>query len=44
MERERDVKALKELISKVMPRRKLGYMRKKFVITAGGGGCVQGQS
>jgi hypothetical protein len=44
MERERDVKALREFISKVAPFRKLEYTRKKFVITAGGGGCVQGRS
>jgi hypothetical protein len=38
MGREEDVKVLKEFISKIMPRRKLGYMKKKRVYTAGGGG------
>jgi hypothetical protein len=38
MGREEDVKVLKEFISRIMPRRKLGYMKKKCVYTAGGGG------
>jgi hypothetical protein len=44
MEREGDVRALREFISKMVPHRKLGYMRKKSVIRAGESGGVQGQS
>jgi hypothetical protein len=44
MRREGDVKALREFISKIVPHRRLGYMRKKSVVTTSESGGVQGQS
>jgi len=44
MGREGDVKALREFISKIVPHRRLGYMRKKSVVTTSESGGVQGQS
>jgi hypothetical protein len=42
MTKEEDVRVLKEFVSKIIPRRKLGYMRKKYVY-AGESGGLQGQ-
>ena len=35
MGREEDVKVLKEFVSRIIPRKKLGYMKKKYVYVAG---------
>ncbi|RSN76975.1 hypothetical protein D6D85_03135 [Candidatus Methanodesulfokora washburnensis] len=42
MTKEEDVRVLKEFVSKIIPRRKLGYMKKKHVYADESGG-LQGK-